>query len=447
MEEQRTSSHGAAAPQPTPEQPQEYGVHLQAKKFIWFAVLLLVIYIAMGLLTRLLPQGAFDRETIDGTEYLVSGSYHLLEGAEPLPVWRWLTIPFEMLATDGISLLLIVLLMMVVSGLIYVLDKGNVIRRMVAWIVRVFGKTRYLMLAVLITVCLALSSTGLLSADELVALTPFMVAIAIGLGWDSLTGVLLCFIPITTGMIGSTVSPYNVVLSQELAGLPLLSGMWLRVLLLLAIWVLTLVFALTYARKIEKRPERSLMYSEDHARRARYSADTLQHIEKKPYPFKEILRDFGKSALEWAIMIPVAMLLFSYSYLLEAGQVMDTIVFRIGGLIAGASPFSAAMLMLLLVMLVELFMPGAMIKAIALMPLLLPLSDITGVSRQLTCFIFITGDALPNVFYPVNTYVLLTMGMIGCRYGKWLRWLWWYLLGLIALVVGAIALAVQLGYA
>ena len=336
--------------------------------------------------------------------------------------------------------------MMVISGVLFVLDKGNVIRRMVAWIVRVFGRAKYLMMAVLVTVCIVLSSTGLLSADELMALTPFMVAIAIGMGWDSLMGVMLCFIPITTGMIGATVNPYNVVLAQELAGVPLLSGMWLRLIILGAIWALTIVFALTYARRIEKDPTRSLMYNEDIVQRGKYSADAIQHIEKRKYPFKEMLRDFGKSSLEWLIMLPVAMILFSYSHILEAGQVMDTIVFRIGGVIAGASPFGACMMMLLLVLIVEIFMPGAMIKAIALMPLLLPIGDITGVSRQLTCLVFITGDSLPNVFYPFNTYVLITMGMIGCTYKKWMRWMWWYVLGLVAIVIGAIALAVVTGY-
>lgn len=425
---------------------QEYGIHLHAKKYIWFAVLLLVIYIAMCLLTRFVPQGAFEREVVDGTEYLVSGTYEEFPVQQPLPVWRYFTIPFEMMATDGLSLAAIVLLMMVISGVLYVLDKGNVIRRMVAWIVRVFGKTKYLMVAVLVTVCIALSSTGLLSADELIALTPFMVAIAIGMGWDSLMGVVLCFIPITTGMIGATVNPYNVVLAQELAGVPLLSGMWLRVILLAAVWLLTLAFALLYARRIEKDPTRSLMYEEDRVQRDKYSKDAIQHIEKRRYPFKEILKDFGKSSLEWLIMLPVAMILFSYSYILEAGQVMDTIVYQIGNVIAGASPFGASMLMFLLVMVVEVFMPGAMIKAVALMPLLLPLGDITGMTRQLTCLVFVVGDSLPNVFYPVNTYVLLTMGMIGCTYKKWMRFMWWYVLGLIALAVGAIALAVAVGY-
>lgn len=443
MEQQPTPA--AQQPKRT-EDTQQYGIRLHPKKYYWFAIMLLVIYILICLLTRFVPQGAFERTVIGGTEYLVEGTYAPLAVQTPLPVWRYFTLPFELIAADYTTILFVVVLLMVISGLMYVLDKGNVIRRFVRLILRIFGKRRYLLAAVMITVCTVLASLGLLTADELFGITPFVVAMAIGMGWDSLVGLGLSFLPITMGMLGATTNPWNVVLPQELAGVTPLSGMWLRVIVFAFVLVATLLLVLVYARRVEKDPARSLMYEEDASRRARYAAENVLTIEKRKYPFREMLRDFGKSSLEWLIALPVIILLLSYTFVLEKGQVLDTLVYGITNAISGAPPYAAALLMLALVLAVELFMPGAMVKAVALMPLLLPVSDIVGVSRQTTVLVFMLGDSFPNIIFPSNTYVLIVLGMIGCTYGKWFRWLWRYLLALLVMMVLVILLAIKIGY-
>jgi len=424
-----------------------YGIPLNPKIYLVAFFIFLAFMIGMGMITRVLPQGAYERQTLNGTEYVVNGTYHVLEEQVPLPVWRWFTAPFELLATkEGLTVIFVTITMMVIGGFYAILDKSGLIKRFLSFVVRRFIKKKYLMLSILTIAFILIGSiTGIV--EDFLLFIPLMVAVSLAMGWDSFVGIAIIFVASIRGFAASTLNPYTVGLVQAIADVPLYSGMWLRLIILGITIVAMLGWLLRYARRIELDPTRSLMYKEDLERRDAYSYDELIHVEKRKYPFKEMLVDFGKGTLTFLPMLVLGAMILSLSFILTEGKVIDTVIYRMAQAIEGSSPLLAALQMLLTTFVVEIFIPGSVIKAYALMPIFIPLADIVGLSRQIVCQVYILGDSFTNMLYPTDMVLMAVLGMICSNYVKWLRWCGPFLLGMLAFCVLVIVFAVQVGYA
>jgi len=104
------------------------------------------------------------------------------------------------------------------------------------------------------------------------------------------------------------------------------------------------------------------------------------------------------------------------------------------------------MIMFLFVLVVEIVIPGTMPKALVILPIVTPLGELSGISKQATCFIFSIGDSFPNLLYPTDPTLILVLAMLGTSYKKWLKWLWPYILITAAVSIAMIALALFVGY-
>jgi uncharacterized ion transporter superfamily protein YfcC len=425
---------------------REYGIPLNPKIYLGAFFIFLAFIIGMGILTRVLPQGVYEREVIDGIEYVTNGTYHILEEQNPLPIWRWFTAPFELLATDsGMMVMIITATMMIIGGVYAILDKSGLLKHFLSFVVRRFSQKKYLMLAIITVIFILFgSTTGIV--EEILLIIPLTVALSLAMGWDSFVGIGMVFVAVLRGFAAGTLNPYTVGLVQAIAGLPLYSGMWLRFIILGITIVVLVGWLLSYARRIERDPTRSLMYKEDMERRDAYSYNELMHIEKRKYPFKEMLADFGKGALAFLPMLVLGAMIMSLNFILTEGKVIDTLIYYFSQAMIHSSPTLAALQMLLTTLVVEIFIPGSVIKAYALMPIFIPLGDIVGLSRQTVCQVYIFGDSFANMLYPTDMVLMAVLGMIGSNYFKWLHWCGPFLLAMLAFCVAIIVYAVQVGY-
>jgi len=143
------------------------------------------------------------------------------------------------------------------------------------------------------------------------------------------------------------------------------------------------------------------------------------------------------------ILILMAM---SIKLIVVSGGIMDTILFQASKLFQGANPFISAVLIYLLALLIEFFVSSGSAKAFLMMPILLPLADLVGVTRQITVTAYCFGDGFSNMVYPTNPVLLIVLGLTVVGYPKWLRWtlpLW----GAIVLITLAfLALGVAIGF-
>jgi uncharacterized ion transporter superfamily protein YfcC len=126
----------------------------------------------------------------------------------------------------------------------------------------------------------------------------------------------------------------------------------------------------------------------------------------------------------------------STKHIVSSGKVIDTILFKTTSLLEGTSPVGAVMIIFVLALLVEFFVASSGAKAVLMMPILLPLADLVGVTRQLTVSAYSFGDGFTNLAYPTNAVLLISLGLASISYGKWMRFtakLWLVIFPLVAL--------------
>lgn len=482
----------------------ENALKISKKTFLTAVAILGVLMLLAGILTQVIPAGSFDRVTVDGREVVQQGTFHYTAGTG-YPVWRWLTAPVEVLwGPDGAMVIVIIIFIMFIAGAFSLLEKSNVLSAVLSKIVNRFEKRKYVLLSVIIFFFMTLGAI-LGTFEECVALVPIAVALAYFLGWDSLVGLGMSIMAACFGFSAAITNPFSVAIAQKISDLPLYSAMGFRVIIFLVFFVLMDVFMIRYAKKIERKPELSYIYNEDAALRVKYSSgrsfldenigeDRGRKLDRAIICFcismllilisiiaasmvpalsdlimpligilflagsilssaisgldiKTGLKTLVNGVVSMAPGILLILMAMSVKYIISNGGIMDTILNAAAAVISGSSPFIAIFLLYVLILTLELFIGSSSAKAFLVMPIIAPLADLVGLTRQSTVLAFCFGDGFSNVLYPTNPVLLICLGLTVVSYNKWFRWT--IKLQLAAFVLScifmAIAVAIRLG--
>ncbi len=476
----------------------QVSVRISARAFVQSLIILFVLMMVAGLLTRVVPAGMYDRIPVDGREVIDPPSYRVIPRPD-YPLWRWFTAPVEVLGAPGnLTVIVIIIFILFIGGSFSVLDRSGIVRAAIGRIVRRFGGEKYALLLVISLFFMALGAFfGIF--EEVVPLVPVMVALSYFLGWDALVGLGMSILATNLGFSAAITNPFTIGVAQKLAELPLFSGWWLRVPVFIIVYALFAVFLVNYARRIERDPTRSPVHREDRAEREKYQAREAGLGTDPPRvgralvwfgvftliilavlfvgPFIPALSDYtlpavgllfliagvgagllsgaggrtvGEALVEgWkgiAPSIPLILMAASVRHIVVQGGIMDTILHWASRPFSQASPFVAVLAMYGLTLLLEFFVPSGSAKAFLMMPILLPLGELLGVTRQTTVLAYCFGDGFSNMMYPTNAVLLISLGLTSVSYPKWLRWslpLWLW----VVLVTGAfMAVAVAIRY-
>lgn len=260
------------------EEKKTQGLNIDKKTLFGIAALLFVIMIAVGVLTQVVPRGSFE---LDENGSVIAGTYTQIEDYK-MPVWKIIASPvLAFTSSNAVTGLAIIAIIMLVGGTFLILDKIGVLKYIMASIVDRFRDRRFLLIAVMTFAGMFLSSTaGIL--EESLTLVPVAVAVSLAMGWDSLTGIGMSFVAVAFGFTAATFNPFNVIITQRLAGLPVFSGMWMRLLIFAAVYISLTSFLILYAKKIEKHPEKSPAYHTDMKIRDRYPIDECRKALEDP---------------------------------------------------------------------------------------------------------------------------------------------------------------------
>ncbi|MBA4420376.1 MAG: hypothetical protein C0391_04440 [Anaerolinea sp.] len=479
---------------------QKSGAQISKKAFIQSFIILLIIMILAGVLTLVVPTGNYTRVAMEGREVIDPASFTLQPKLD-YPIWRWFIAPFEVLGgPDGLTIIVIIIFLLMVGAAFAVLDGSGILRAVIANIVARFGGRKYLLLAIISLFFMLLGAFfGIF--EEVLPLVPIMIALSIYLGWDTLVGLGMSILAVNMGFSAAVTNPFTIGVAQKLAGLPLFSGSGLRVFFFAVIYVIFIWFLITYARKVERKPDSSPVYQEDQEYKLRHpqfdlqqelSADTklkaslawfgvfaaliLSVLVAAPFvsaitdyslPIVALLFLFGglgagflsgkparvvwKAALDGIMGIAPGILLImmaaSVKYIVVQGGILDTILHSAAGVLAGASAYGSSLIIYVLALVIEFFIGSGSAKAFLLMPILLPLGDLAGVTRQVVVTAYCFGDGFSNLIYPTNPVLLIALGLTVVTYSKWLRWsmkLWLFVVP-VTLLFLALAVAIKFG--
>ena len=458
--------------------------HEQKKKFVMphIYVILFVFSAVAAILTHLIPSGQYDRvlgpegrTTIDAT------SYHLIEQT-PVGIINFMTAVPRGLIDAGE----VVFFTFIIGGMFMVLRKTGIIEVAVDKLARKFANNGLLLIAVLTTV-FAFIATLIGTAELSLVYIPVIMPLIIALGYDSVTAASIALCGTAAGFSAGVLNPINTGLGQKLSGLPVFSGMGLRSIVLILAVTTAIFFITKYARKVKKDPTQSLVYNEDSEKRIEFkkivggTALTMTPRQKLAtymtfiffgilvygvikqgwfmvemsglfvimgvvvgmvagLKLTEICEGFNqgfKDVLMGAFIVGLAR---AIAVILEDGHVMDTIVHGLGSLVGDLPPEMAAVGMYFVQTAINFVLSSGSGQALVTMPIMAPLADLVGVTRQTAVLAYQLGDGFTHVLFPTSGYFMAALVIAGVPYQKWLRFFLpifavWATIAIVALII------------
>ena len=158
-----------------------------------------------------------------------------------------------------------------------------------------------------------------------------------------------------------------------------------------------------------------------------------------------------KTFLDGVVSILPAVLMIlmasSIKYTLETAGTLDTVLHGAVGLARTMHRWAVVLFIYLIVLVMNFFIPSGSAKAFMLMPLIVPLAQIFGISAQLCVLAFAFGDGFSNVLYPTNPALLISLGLADVSYGKWFGWSWKFQMANLLLTALLLMFGLWIGYA
>ena len=438
---------------------------ISVRSFITAILVIFVLMVGSYILTLFIPSGEYQRVP-DAEGNLVidtsagESAFTFVEGG--IPFWKWLLSPVLTLGADGGgALIAVIAFLLVIGGIFNALDHCGLIAYMLDTLTRRFGAMRYRLMALVTLFFMSLGSL-IGSFEECVPLVPIVVALAIHLGWDALTGIGMSLLAAGCGFAAGVLNPFTVGVAQQLSGLPMFSGVWLRLLSFVLIYSLLMAFLFFHAKRIE-RPLMEGSAPQERFGQPRMKPALICFSVILGVGIAIILCSGFLPALQDYTMIIVAVMFLvagivstlvagmkpkrlarisffgmlgicpavlmilmasSIRYTLEEAQIMDTILHGAVGLAEEMPRWLVILFIYLIVLIANFFIPSGSAKAFMLIPLIVPMAQIFGISAQLCVLAFAFGDGFSNVFYPTNPALLISLGLADTGYGKWFRWSW-----------------------
>lgn len=430
----------------------------------WLIVFAIIIVIAV--LSWVIPSGAYDYETIDvnGTSrsVAIAGSYHAIDKSEAMPT-GFLGI-FAALYQGCVSAADIIFVILTCAGTFGVMVKTGAFHAGIGKVMQKMGSREMILIPVLMVLFgLGGSVFGMLS--EFYGFYPLIVGLLIAMGYDAMTGFAVLALGEYVGFMAGTLNPYTVAVAQSIAGVELYSGTPFRFVCFAVFMGISIVYLLRYASKVKKEPTLSAVYGDPCA----HSFDksqldtfdfTWRHglilldllvtlvilmvgLMKHGWGYKELCGLFiimsavaaaiagwtpnkycaelltgAKSVLWGCILTGLAK---GIAVIMDEAMIMDTIIYALSQLLQNAPSFISAQLMLLVQTIINFLVSSGSGQAAVTMPIMAPLADALGLTRQVACLAFQFGDGLSNLIWPTANIVIIC-GLGDIRYDKWLKW-------------------------
>lgn len=466
---------------------------INAKAFLSVVIILVSILILSGVLSYIVPQGAYQRDK-NGT--IVLDTY-VQQGVSGIPLWKVFTAPVRIFASsDAADIIAISAFLLIMSGVFNLMDKTDGIKTFIMQVInRLRGKNGAV---VCITVLIFMMFGSLLGMfEELVTLLPLIIVFMLTMGMDSMMGLGVCMMAACFGFSSAITNPFSVgIIAVEHFKMPVSSGIWLRLVFFALVYASVCVFLLMHLRKIKKNPEASLTYVQDVARREKMDVLDASAVKNKDKLFRiysgffiiqgvvlaliasvraisalaipvlaasflifglgagflvskrsgQVLRWFLQGA---AAMLPaVAMIAIASSVklVMEEGGIIDTFLHGALQILEGRSKFVAILLLYALVLILQMFIGSATAKLALVMPIIMPIAQALGISPTLVILTYCMADGFTDVIIPTNPVLLIGLSMANVSYGKWVKWTWKLQLFVFAMSVLILLFGVVIGY-
>lgn len=381
----------------------------------------------------------------------------------------------------------IIFFIFIIGGVFGILQRTGTIAAGVQKLAETFKSSAHL-LTVLIMVVIAFGGSTMGMGEEFIPLIPVFLMVSQQMGYDRIYGMAIVILAADIGFAAATTNPFTVLIAQGIAEVPLYSGMPFRIIFLLCCMAVTTLYLLRYGAKIRKDPAKSIMGKEGFEfaeQKIGKSAFGFSHlmilvicgvifvfilyavqelgwwmaemsggfllmgfvaIAITRLPLSEAAKAFVKGMEEMVVAALVVGFARGILMVLNDGQILDTFIYSAEHAMGSFPSYVAAGGMLIFQTTFNFFIPSGSGQAAVTMPLMAPLSDVLGVTRQTAVFAFTCGDGFSNTIIPTSGILMAMLSLAKIPYEKWLRFMVPLFLQLILLSAIFLIIAVAIRY-
>lgn len=446
-------------------------------------VLIYAMVVSTVVATWVVPGGEYQRVEKDGRKMPVAGTFAFSPG-KPQGLGALFVSPIK----GFIEASSIIIFIFVVGGAFAVIQKTGAVAAFVHNLALSFGRGRVLRKLFIPVTMVIFSLGGAIfgMCEETMPFILIFVPLALSLGYDTIIGVALPFIGAAAGFAGAFFNPFTVGIAQGIAGLPLYSGSGYRFIIWAIGTGLAIAFVSRYASRIAKDPHLSSTYEEDSVRREKLGLkDTVEkkvvvtrahrrvlvlfllgmallvfgilryrwYIQEMAGLFlalgifsgiagrltsEEIARSFGEGAKDMVNAVLIIGCARAILVVATEGKILDTILYYMAKSIAHFHPILCSQMMFIVQCIINFFVHSGTAQAALTMPIMAPLGDLVGITRQTAVFAFQLAEYI-NPVLPTSGVTMGVLGLAQLRWEKWAKWLVplllaWILLGFISLI-------------
>jgi uncharacterized ion transporter superfamily protein YfcC len=447
----------------------------------------LVLIYAMVLLTVVatwvVPGGQYQKVEKDGRTVPLAGTF-AFSTRNP----QGLAALFVSPVRGFIDAAAIIAVVFVVGGAFSVIQKTGAVMAFIHNLALRFGQSRALR-ALLIPVTMIVFSLGgavFGMCEEAMPFVLVFVPLALSLGYDSIVGVAIPFVGAASGFAGAFFNPFTVGIAQGIAGLPIYSGLGYR----LIVWALgtaiAIFFVVRYAERVRREPRKSPTFEDDLERRKKLQINLspTEMVQLTPAHRRVLmlflagmaLLVFGILRFKWYIneiaglfmalgilsglvgklkseemarsfvdgakdMVNAALIIGCARAILVVatdGKILDTTLYAMSKAIAHFHPILSAQMMFISQCIINFFVHSGTAQAALTMPIMAPLGELVGITRQTSVFAFQLAEYI-NPILPTSGVTMGVLGLAQLRWEKWAKWFLplaviWVIFGLISLI-------------
>ncbi|MGN1143539.1 MAG: YfcC family protein [Anaerovoracaceae bacterium] len=427
-------------------------------------IILLALILVFSLFSYIIPAGQYEMVTIDtpsGQRDVVDPESYRHVEQTPVGLMQFLTaVPRGLIESASI-----IFFIFLVGGAMAVLQETRAIEAGMGRLIRAL-KDKSIIIIPVVMLFFSLCGSVFGMAEETIPFIPIFVSLCLAMGYDSLTGAAIVFCGAGAGFAGAFMNPFTIQVAQGIAQLPLLSGMGFRIALYVAMVSLTILMILRYAMRVKKDPQRSLMYEED-----RHREDVIDLSELPQFGGREkvILLVFLMTIglLIWGViergwyMNEIGALFLGMSFVVAAigrlgfngyanvlgagmaaiasgalvvgfargilvvmydGNILDTILHSAAMVLDRLPGMVSALGMYIFQCILSFIVPSGSGQAAVSIPILAPLGDLVGVTRQTSIIAYQLGDGISNILTPTSGYFMAGLALARIPWSKWVRW-------------------------
>jgi uncharacterized ion transporter superfamily protein YfcC len=446
-------------------------------------VILFSVVILATLMTYILPAGVYDRykDERTGRTLVDPQSYHTVERT-PVSFFKMVeSVPAGMKETAEI-----IFFIFICGGAFSIIQATGAIDGAIGKaVLGLKGREKLLIPITVFIFAIGGATYGM--AEEVIVFIPIGVALARAVGYDDIVGVSMMSTGAAVGFAGGMLNPFTVGIAQSIAELPLFSGLGLRLIGSVILYVIACWYIMRYAARVKADPRSSIVFD-------LMEADPNRHAVTEDIPFtgthktvmaviavsfvymvygvikegfyimelsavflgmgilaglagrlapSRIASTFVEGAKTIAFGALVVGIARAILVVMTQGQIVDTVINSLANWVAMLPGALTAVGMFWVQVVINFFIPSGSGQAATTMPIMTPLADIVGITRQTAVLAFQYGDGFTNQIIPTSAALMGVLGMAKMPYERWFKFIWplmvfWIAAGSVIVFIAAV---------